>query len=51
MTNKEGKVGFDNLGYGNYYYQETKAPEGYTLDNKMYPFEIKDYNQVVSKTV
>ncbi|MGY5266527.1 SpaA isopeptide-forming pilin-related protein [Paraclostridium bifermentans] len=50
-TNKEGKVEFDNLGYGNYYYQETKAPEGYTLDNKMYPFEIKDNNQVVSKTV
>ncbi|GKZ08612.1 hypothetical protein ANS015_34950 [Paraclostridium bifermentans] len=51
MTNKEGKVEFDNLGYGNYYYQETKAPEGYTLDNKMYPFEIKDNNQVISKTV
>ncbi|MBN8047758.1 collagen binding domain-containing protein [Paraclostridium bifermentans] len=50
-TNKEGKVEFDNLGYGNYYYQETKAPEGYTIDNKMYPFEIKDNNQVVSKTV
>ncbi|MCE9677557.1 hypothetical protein LPC27_17495, partial [Paraclostridium bifermentans] len=49
--NKEGKVEFDNLGYGNYYYQETKAPEGYTIDNKMYPFEIKDNNQVVSKTV
>ena len=51
ITNKEGKVEFDNLGYGNYYYQETKAPEGYTIDNKMYPFEIKDNNQVVSKTV
>ncbi|OSB12594.1 hypothetical protein B2H97_05740, partial [Paraclostridium bifermentans] len=51
MTNKEGKVEFDNLGYGSYYYQETKAPEGYTLDNKMYPFEIKDNNQVISKTV
>ncbi|MCG4734394.1 hypothetical protein L0M92_12340, partial [Casaltella massiliensis] len=47
----DGKVEFDNLGYGNYYYQETKAPEGYTIDNKMYPFEIKDNNQVVSKTV
>ncbi|WP_416389516.1 prealbumin-like fold domain-containing protein, partial [Paraclostridium bifermentans] len=36
MTNKEGKVEFDNLVYGNYYYQETKAPEGYTIDNEMY---------------
>ncbi|WP_460411696.1 MSCRAMM family protein, partial [Paraclostridium bifermentans] len=51
MTNKEGKVEFDNLGYGNYYYQETKAPEGYTIDNKMYSFEIKDNNQVISRTV
>ncbi|WP_170075181.1 SpaA isopeptide-forming pilin-related protein [Paraclostridium dentum] len=51
MTNKEGKVEFDNLGYGNYYYQETKAPEGYTIDSKMYPFEVKDNNQVISKTV
>ncbi|MDU7905138.1 MAG: SpaA isopeptide-forming pilin-related protein, partial [Peptostreptococcaceae bacterium] len=51
MTNKEGKVEFDNLVYGNYYYQETKAPEGYTIDSKMYPFEIKDNNQVISKTV
>ncbi|WP_148550040.1 SpaA isopeptide-forming pilin-related protein [Paraclostridium bifermentans] len=50
MTNKEGKVEFDNLGYGNYYYQETKAPEGYTIDSKMYPFEVKDNNQVISKT-
>ncbi|CEP50075.1 Cna B domain-containing protein [[Clostridium] sordellii] len=50
MTDKEGKVVFENLEYGNYYYKETKAPEGYTIDNKMYPFEIKDNNQVISKT-
>ncbi|MDU6115468.1 MAG: SpaA isopeptide-forming pilin-related protein, partial [Paeniclostridium sordellii] len=31
-------------------YKETKAPEGYTIDNNMYPFEIKDNNQVISKT-
>ncbi|MBZ6007652.1 prealbumin-like fold domain-containing protein, partial [Paraclostridium bifermentans] len=31
------------------YYQETKAPEGYTIDSKMYPFEIKDNNQLISK--
>ena len=50
VTDKEGRVVFENLEYGNYYYKETKAPEGYTIDNKMYPFEIKDDNQVISKT-
>ncbi|GIM33166.1 hypothetical protein PAGU1678_24350 [Paraclostridium bifermentans subsp. muricolitidis] len=51
MTNKEGKVEFHNLGYGNYYYQETKAPEGYKIDDKLYLFEIKEQNQVISKIV
>ena len=50
VTGKDGKVVFKNLAYGNYYYQETKAPEGYTIDNKMYPFEIAKNNQVIEKT-
>ncbi|MGL5754816.1 MAG: prealbumin-like fold domain-containing protein, partial [Paraclostridium sp.] len=48
---KNGKVEFGNLAYGNYYYQETKAPEGYTIDNKMYPFEVKTNNQVISLVI
>ncbi|WP_394867538.1 prealbumin-like fold domain-containing protein, partial [Paraclostridium bifermentans] len=51
VTNKEGKIVFDNLEYGNYYYQETKAPEGYKIDDKLYLFEIKEQNQAISKIV
>lgn len=50
-TNDEGKVIFNNLEYGNYYYKETKSLEGYVGNNNKYDFEIKTKNQKVAKKV
>lgn len=42
-TDAAGTIQFDYLKFGNYYFQETKAPEGYNLDaDAKYPFTIND---------
>ena len=37
---KDGKGQSNELTLGKYYVQETKAPEGFCLDTKQYPFEL-----------
>ncbi|MGG5460236.1 MSCRAMM family protein [Clostridium sp. B9] len=51
MTDKDGILEFDNLSYGNYTYEETKAPNGYTLDKTAIKFEVKEDNQKLEFTV
>ncbi len=49
-TDKNGKIEVNGLKLGKYNYQETKAPEGYLLDEKVYTFELtyKDqYTEIV----
>jgi uncharacterized surface anchored protein len=46
-TDKNGQIQFKNLPIGTYTYLEYKAPKGYVLDKKEYPFEIKEDGQVV----
>lgn len=46
-TDRGGKVIFDRLPVGNYFYKEVKAPTGYLLDQKEYPFTIETDGQVV----
>ena len=46
-TNEEGKIVIANIPYGKYYFIEKVAPEGYTLDNKKYYFEIKENNAII----
>ena len=41
VTNEEGIIELELI-YGKYYYQETKALDGYQLDDKLYEFEIND---------
>lgn len=48
-TDENGKIEIE-LEYGKYTYQEHDAPEGYEIDTKEYPFEIKE-NGVVVKAV
>lgn len=48
----EGKTGIDgtidfSLEYGDYYYQEVKAPKNYTLDDTLHPFKIRNDGEVI----
>ncbi|MGC4019985.1 MAG: SpaA isopeptide-forming pilin-related protein [Muricomes sp.] len=49
-TDKKGLATF-TLRYGKYTYQEYEAPEGYEIDEKEYPFEIKENGQVIKATM
>ena len=47
ITNQDGVASVDNLVYGTYYYKETKAPNGYKLNNTEYQLNIEDESEVV----
>lgn len=49
-TDQNGLATF-TLRYGKYTYQEYDAPEGYQIDEKEYPFEIKEDGQIVKATM
>lgn len=49
-TDSNGKVLFDKLKAGTYYYQEFDAPEGYQINTEKFKFEIKE-NGVIIKAV
>lgn len=44
-TNENGEIKVEGLKLGKYNYQETKAPEGYLIDNNIYSFELKYKDQ------
>ena len=46
-TDENGVAEF-TLRYGKYTYQEFDAPDGYKLDDREYPFEIREDGQIVS---
>ena len=50
VTDKNGLATFI-LRYGKYTYQEYAAPDGYQIDEKEYPFEIKEDGQIVKATM
>ncbi|WP_416829262.1 SpaA isopeptide-forming pilin-related protein [Ectobacillus polymachus] len=41
VTGADGKIRVQGLEYGKYYFQETKAPDGYVLDSTKYAFSIE----------
>lgn len=49
-TDQNGEVTFPDLLYGQYQYQEFKAPKGYKLDGNTYPFSITENGVTVEKT-
>lgn len=50
-TNSSGKLTFNDLPYGTYYYKETKAPSGYVLDNSWKTLNVQTNGSVQSVTV
>lgn len=51
VTDSSGKYAFGPLKPGKYYYQESGAPAGYILDDKLYEFEVKDNGEIVKCTL
>ncbi|PFS27102.1 MSCRAMM family protein, partial [Bacillus thuringiensis] len=49
-TNENGIAKF-KLPYGKYTYKETIAPDGYLLNEEIFPFEIKEDGQIIKHTV
>ncbi|MCI0767283.1 thioester domain-containing protein [Bacillus sp. TL12] len=49
-TNEQGIATF-KLGHGKYTYKETIAPDGYVLNEEIFPFEIKENGQIIRHTV
>lgn len=47
-TNKEGIAKVDSIPYGKYYFQETKALDGYLLNKTKYPFEVKEHHKTLT---
>lgn len=50
-TDDEGKLKFDDLPAGNYYFREFDAPEGYLIDESLFAFEILEDGVVVKCTM
>lgn len=46
-TDSQGKAFFETLPVGNYYFREFDAPEGYQIDDRPYPFEIKEDGEIL----
>lgn len=51
VTNESGRAFFDNLEWGNYTVKETKAPEGYLLNENSYRVTINRENVVTMQQV
>ena len=49
-TGEDGIITVENLVFGEYTYQETKAPDGYQLDETVYDFKIEEDGQTVEHT-
>ena len=49
-TGEDGIVTYENLVYGNYTYKESKAPDGYQLDETVYDFSITEDGQTITHT-
>lgn len=49
-TDYNGEITFSGLRYGEYSYQEFKAPMGFHLDDTVYPFTISEHGATLTET-
>lgn len=49
VTNAQGEITFNDLVYGDYFYQETTAPLGFALDETKYPLSIRENGVTITK--
>ena len=47
VSGTDGKIHVESLEYGDYYFIEEKAPEGYLTSKEEYPFSIKETGKLV----
>ena len=50
VTSSDGTLEFQDLVFGAYEVEETKAPEGYNLSEEVYSFNIENHEEVITKT-
>ena len=50
VSDRNGKVSFDQIRTGTYYMKETQAPEGYALDTTIYKVTIEDSKNKAKKS-
>ncbi len=50
-TDAKGNIRFPQLPVGQYFLKETAAPEGYVLDSRLHPFEIKAHGEIVKCSI
>lgn len=46
-TNEQGEIYIEGLPYGQYTYQEFEAPQGFALDETVYPFSILEDGETI----
>ncbi|ERK28408.1 SpaA isopeptide-forming pilin-related protein, partial [Clostridium intestinale] len=51
VTDKDGKVRFEKLNYGEYYFVETNAPDGYVLNTDKHEFSIKEDGVILKDSI
>ncbi len=47
-TDEDGRVIFEDLPLGNYFFREKISPKGYQLDDQLHPFEVKEDGEIIT---
>ena len=48
ITDKDGKFTLENIPYGEYILKETKAPEGYLINEEEFAIDVKNHAEIIN---